>query len=782
MEVYFKEEITSESTANSDEVLLYKYFSNPVNKMYHRFLLDAYSRLCLVNTELQKSTPSISEEQYIVCKLYTNLLSMYVRPSCMNSTTDVSKIDPKDKNTFRPTNRMILPDDVKTMLEESSLSSPDKRNFRKNCRAFLVELCTSFRKRFDFSNENMLEMRFFHPKNALSLQFRVEQGPGLDKIFEQVPLLNRPEKDTSPHQFQELVNGEWEALALHEFPEDITREDCQDIFWRKIRDYVEIDGRRPFARVGQLALNALCIPNSNAEPERVWSILGIQKTKFRGRMLFKTLRGGMLSNQCVKDRGGCDNFEPTYNMYLRMALNLNDEVKDKRTIQDSSKYKNTEMTDEYLQRCREAENFRHELTKKMKLRDEYFKHNDDDYQSDVSIGSDNGVEMHHQKIHTLLDTDSHALNDTQNTQECSQEIAPGSGQSRCVPRASSTLSLHESTARSTSTASQVPLFNVTRQTSSRVRSRNRRRGSIATASDDSLQQLPNGLINNCEYYMKPLIYRRPLDEEDSTQPYVVATVQLTSETKLFVGSEDYQSLAPSTGLTGAVIDVIVVILSRSWTSECMAMRTTDTFLFFEDYPRASEWFRMNLPASGKILLPYVNGGHWRLFLIDLDDHTYSLLDPFFHTQSEMQNEIDRVTLYFKRFISHCRDLCIQNSLTAIDDWSFKWITDPRKYQEDGFNCGPLVIEMMDKYGRGIPFDPGFNPNAVRPIFAKMILQCSMRMSNCCIICCRAKGNQTLASTCKVCTRFIHHRCVNHFLPKENDVCHVCCAFISRGRR
>ena len=73
--------------------------------------------------------------------------------------------------------------------------------------------------------------------------------------------------------------------------------------WRKLRANI-LAAVFLFLNVSQFALNVLCLPNSNAPSERIWSYYNREMTRFSASLAFKTMLGILLSSQYIKDVGG----------------------------------------------------------------------------------------------------------------------------------------------------------------------------------------------------------------------------------------------------------------------------------------------------------------------------------------------------------------------------------------------------------------------------------------------------------------------------------------------
>ena len=109
------------------------------------------------------------------------------------------------------------------------------------------------------------------------------------------------------------IYDQWDNIQFHVFPDSINKETNTDKFWLLIKNY-EYKNHKIFENLAELALLILCIPESNASSERVWSLMNIQKSKLRNRLDFETMRSLLLSYHYIRDTGGILNFKVTKDM------------------------------------------------------------------------------------------------------------------------------------------------------------------------------------------------------------------------------------------------------------------------------------------------------------------------------------------------------------------------------------------------------------------------------------------------------------------------------------
>ena len=73
----------------------------------------------------------------------------------------------------------------------------------------------------------------------------------------------------------------WEEALIKEDNDEDTRKYRMDVIWAYLSTVKNVDGKLTFEQLAKVALLVLTIPHSNAQEERVFSLVTKNKTKFR---------------------------------------------------------------------------------------------------------------------------------------------------------------------------------------------------------------------------------------------------------------------------------------------------------------------------------------------------------------------------------------------------------------------------------------------------------------------------------------------------------------------
>ena len=615
-------------------------------------------------------------------------------------------------------------------------SDSDKMTFLCDCKRFLRELCLRLKQRCDFQDELVMHIRCFHPENALSSSFHNEQRT-LDTVFKYLPKL------TKFHDAITMIdiNQEWEELLNFYLPQDILEEQRQDSFWYKVGRCIDKDGHFVFQNISTFALKVLCLQNSNAPSERIWSDYNLEKPKGRASLDFANIRGMLLTFQCVRDAGGIEFFEPTHTTYERMIRNLQDKKEMRKYIADYSTYKGLPFPEAYIKQCQDEENSRFKIRKNVRVQEEY------SLLSGDSMGS-------YSYYKELLSGDSMGSpSDYQAILEIVEPVADWEAHSS-MPNDYKVLS------------------EITEPAVDCITSEN---------NNENLEQEPfhflkNGLIDDYRYYFTNLTY---IDSKGKEQDKLYTIAKYSREINASVKqnfqlfSEEFHSLKPKRWVDGEVINACALIYEKDWQNVTF-ISTRETFTLFMDQWKAEpgDWwllFQMKFPSTGKMFLPYWQNNHWRLFMGDIDQKIMTIIDPYNVGRQSLDREASRIRNLLQRYANICSDKNIINILSNYKQYKMISVTGKRPFQTDGHSCGVFVIYYMEVLGKNAMFDADFDPDKHRMVLCRMLLDQSQDMQSTCLFCFDRNMFDTIK--CEKCRRLSHYECSKKFICK--NVCRIC---------
>ncbi|XP_053949419.1 uncharacterized protein LOC128857699 [Anastrepha ludens] len=166
---------------------IYECLNDPFNKLFFFFLQWVLPKFTGVNKYFQSAKVVITDLHEVIIDLYKTLLYSFMKRNYVNSRP-LSEVDPEDKVHYLPMAEMYL--GVQVLLGQQSRQVQERldllTHFREKCQAFLICACVQIKKRYDFTNSFLENLRIFKPKNALSSIER-EKTPALIPLLVTLP-------------------------------------------------------------------------------------------------------------------------------------------------------------------------------------------------------------------------------------------------------------------------------------------------------------------------------------------------------------------------------------------------------------------------------------------------------------------------------------------------------------------------------------------------------------------------------------------------------------------
>lgn len=162
-----------------------------------------------------------------------------------------------------------------------TLEKAVQEKVRKKCLEFYIVSCDEIRKRLPLDENFLEELIFIDPKIALSVSRPSKCAELTLTINRFSPVLNNCS----------MIVSEWRDLQMH-FTSPIKEALCTlsiPEFWHKVSQEQDFKGDFLFKNISGLAQLVMSLPHSNAEAERVFSIMTDVKSKKRNRLEAETL-------------------------------------------------------------------------------------------------------------------------------------------------------------------------------------------------------------------------------------------------------------------------------------------------------------------------------------------------------------------------------------------------------------------------------------------------------------------------------------------------------------
>ena len=274
---------------------------NPLTKPYLMFLSNALQVINAFNKLMQGEAPTVHFLLREVQGFVKKLLLRFMVPTVIQEQ-NLTHIELDDASLHLPVEEVFVGDKARRYIEgDNELSSSEKRAFYKVCREFWITAAKYAVKKLPLDSAFLANLSWVNPG--------VQEYGMLTQL-----------KNTLQH-LPQVIKEEERGAVEEEFLDYCTNEDVKalcstackiDVYWHKVAQLKDLTGELRFPLLARLAKAVLIVPHGNADVERSFSKLGLNKTKLRNSLGTDTLNA-LLQLQCnVHDT--CYAFKPTPEM------------------------------------------------------------------------------------------------------------------------------------------------------------------------------------------------------------------------------------------------------------------------------------------------------------------------------------------------------------------------------------------------------------------------------------------------------------------------------------
>lgn len=269
--------------------LLWEMYSDEGNRLYLCFLKS-------VLHDVQIAIKVFEGENMDPVKLFETLMIL-LRSICVRIIMPGAATTDKDFLTIQVEDHLDPVAHLGHLFEshagKNNLPPQSIANIRKRCIDFNIKLVKEIQHRIPSNYEILKKVILLSPENTLkqikdphamvdlARQFGFD-AQNIDKIVQQWKTIHFTEWDTSGDSVK---------------------------FWAQVIKYKNATGVNTFQEIADLAIAVLSLPHSNAEVERLFSVMNTVKNKLRNRMCALTLNSIiMIRNQLKIKKKACHNY------------------------------------------------------------------------------------------------------------------------------------------------------------------------------------------------------------------------------------------------------------------------------------------------------------------------------------------------------------------------------------------------------------------------------------------------------------------------------------------
>ena len=235
------------------------------------------------------------------------MLSKFIKAEAIAQSEDITKLDLNNKELQKPNNEIQVGYACKQYLTENK-DIIDESEFFESVRKFYTASSKYMLDRYPFNDELLLNAQVVDIKKRQRAKFS-----SVTYFVERFKLLDIDKMDDLESEFNMYQIDELIGLTLKEG----MRIDLQ---WHQISEMTnDIGGGKKYPLLSKIMKAVLVIFHSNADCERVFSVVGKNKRKERSSMQTDTL-GAIMTRKLAMESRGAKCFEGQYSQeQLRRA-------------------------------------------------------------------------------------------------------------------------------------------------------------------------------------------------------------------------------------------------------------------------------------------------------------------------------------------------------------------------------------------------------------------------------------------------------------------------------
>ena len=244
----------------------------PLSRLYLMFLSDALPIINIFNKTMQLQSPTIHFLIREVQSFVRKLLLRFLAPSVVQGV-QISTINLDDSEQYLPLDEVFIGEKAKSYLLhcDEELATGDIRSFQDTCRQFWIAAAKYAMKKLPIESDFLTSMSWLHPfsqdyTNARQVLLVASHLPQVIK------------EDNNAQLAEEFMD-----YCTSELPPELIPLNTKeiDVYWHRIGLISDASGQLRYPLLSKLAKAVLTIPHGNADVERMFSHLGLNKTKMR---------------------------------------------------------------------------------------------------------------------------------------------------------------------------------------------------------------------------------------------------------------------------------------------------------------------------------------------------------------------------------------------------------------------------------------------------------------------------------------------------------------------
>ena len=207
----------------------------------------------------------------ILLQQLKDLLNNFIKPSVINATPKLTQVQYEIVENQKSDNNLFVGVKAKEMIDQCS-EELELPVFYSAVREHYSKSIAYMLKKFPYEDPVRL--------HAAVADITCRENAGFESVcffIERYPCLKHSAEDTN------ILEREFNAYQTDNLPDSITTCDRADTQWHLLGQKTDGNGQRKYAFLSKVMLAVLCIFHSNADCERVFSLVTKNKTQVQAK-------------------------------------------------------------------------------------------------------------------------------------------------------------------------------------------------------------------------------------------------------------------------------------------------------------------------------------------------------------------------------------------------------------------------------------------------------------------------------------------------------------------
>ena len=275
--------------------------TNPNVKLYSLFLSETIPIFEDANIILQKDEPCIHRLHRVMCNQLRELLIRFVKPAVVMAQSKTYEVDFRTAENQKTDDELYIGHKARTFLSEYYC---DVKEFYQSVRKYYVAACDYMKKAYPFKEKILI--------NAEILDVTKRATTALHQwLF----FAQRFPQSLSANE-KESLEQEFCRFQVEEFSDDIIQAERVDQAWHFISKIISpATGLPKYPTMSKIARLIVVMYHSNADCERIFSLVNKNKTEFRS-LLSTNMLGNLMTRRMDLMSSGTPCYSVKYSQEL----------------------------------------------------------------------------------------------------------------------------------------------------------------------------------------------------------------------------------------------------------------------------------------------------------------------------------------------------------------------------------------------------------------------------------------------------------------------------------